>query len=60
MIRTPLLGTFRTVLEYVVFVMGGTAILVMFARGLGILWSFNPEFVHPGFRVAFVSGFMYF
>jgi len=60
MIRTRLLGTFRTVLEYVVFVMGGTAILVMFARGLGILWSFNPEFVHPGFRVAFVSGFMYF
>ena len=60
MIRTRLLGTFRTVLEYVVFVMGGTVILVMFARGLGILWSFNPEFVHPGFRVAFVSGFMYF
>jgi hypothetical protein len=60
MIRTRLLGAFRTVLEYVVFVMGGTAILVMFARGLGILWSFNPEFVHPGFRAAFVSGFLYF
>jgi hypothetical protein len=40
--------------------MGGTAILVMFARGLGILWSFAPEFVHPGFRAAFVSGCMYF
>ncbi len=59
MIRTRLFGALRTVLEYVAFVMGGMAILVMFARGLGILWSFNPEFVHPGFRTAFVSGFIY-
>jgi len=59
-IRNRLLGALRTVLEYVVFVMGGTALLVMFARGLGILWSFNPEFVHAGFRASFVSGFMYF
>jgi len=59
-IRIRLLGALRTVLEYVVFVMGGTAVLVMFARGLGILWSFNGEFVHPGFRAAFVAGFMYF
>jgi hypothetical protein len=36
-IRARLLGAFRTVLEYVAFVMGGTTILVMFARGLGIL-----------------------
>ncbi len=40
--------------------MGGTALLVIFARGVGILWSFNPEFVHPGFRAALVSGCMYF
>jgi len=40
--------------------MGGTALLVMFARGLGILWSFNPEFVHPGFRAALISGCLYF
>jgi hypothetical protein len=59
-IRNRLLGALRTVLEYVVFVMGGTALLVIFARGLGILWSFNPEFVHSGFRAAFISGFMYF
>lgn len=59
-IRNRLFGALRTVLEYVVFVMGGTAILAMFARGVGILWSFNPEFVHPGFRAAFVSGFLYF
>jgi len=60
MIRTRLLGAVRTVLEYIVFVMGGTAILVMFARGMGILWSRSPEFVHPGFRAALVSGCMYF
>lgn len=60
MIRVRLFGALRTVLEYVVFVMGGTAILVILARGVGILWSFNPEFVHPGFRAAFVAGFMYF
>ena len=60
MIRNRLFGALRTVLEFVVVVMGGTAILVMFARGLGILWSFNPEFVHTGFRAAFTSGFMYF
>lgn len=60
MIRIRLLGALRTVLEYVVFVMGGTAILVMLARGVGILWSFNPEFVHPGFRAALVAGFMHF
>jgi hypothetical protein len=60
MIRTRLFGGLRTVLEYVAFVMGGTALLVMFARGLGILWSFNPEFVHPGFRAAFVAGCMYY
>jgi len=59
-IRNRLFGALRTVLEYVIFVMGGTAILAMFARGLGILWSFNPEFVHAGFRAAFVSGFMHF
>lgn len=59
-IRFRLFGALRTVLEYVVFVMGGTAILVMFARGAGILWSFNPEFVHPGFRAALVSGLIYF
>jgi hypothetical protein len=59
-IRNRLLGALRAVLEYAVFVMGGTALLVMFARGLGFLWSFDPEFVHPGFRAAFISGFMYF
>jgi len=59
-IRNRLLGALRTALEYVVFVMGGTALLVMFARGLGIPWSFNHEFVHPGFRAAFVSGLTYF
>lgn len=56
MIRIRLFGALRTVVEYVVFVMGGTAVLVMFARGVGILWSFNPEFVHPGFRAALVAG----
>ncbi len=60
MIRTRLLGAIRTVLEYVLFVMGGTALLVMLARGLGILRSFNPEFIHPGFRAALVSGCLYF
>lgn len=60
MIRIRLLGALRTVLEYVVFVMGGTAILVMSARGLGILWSFNPEPFHPGLGTALVSGFVYF
>lgn len=60
MIRTRLFGALRTVLEYVAFVMGGTAILVMCARGVGILWSFNPEFVHPGFRAALISGCLYF
>ena len=59
-VRNRLFGVLRTVLEYVVFVMGGTAVLVMFARSVGILWSFNPEFVHPGFRAAVVSGFLYF
>jgi hypothetical protein len=59
-IRIRLLGALRTILEYIVFVMGGTAILVMFARGMGILWSRSPEFVHPGFRAALVSGCMYF
>ena len=60
MIRTRLFGALRTILEYIVFLMGGTAILVMFARGMGILWTRSPEFVHPGFRVALVSGCMYF
>lgn len=59
MVGNRLLGALRTVLEYIIFVMGGTAVLAMLARGLGILFSYNPEPVHSSFRAAFVSGFMY-
>jgi hypothetical protein len=59
-IRIRLFGALRTILEYIVFVMGGTAILVMFAHGMGILWSRNPEFAHPGLPMAVTSGLTYF
>lgn len=61
-IRIRLFGALRTILAYIAFVMGGTAIVVILARAVGVLRSCsrNPEFIHPGFRAAVGSGLTYF
>src|SRR5271165_2392765 len=54
-------GAFRTALAYVLFVMGGTALLVTLRAALGANWYFNSHgYVHPAFRVAFLSGATFF
>ncbi len=50
-------GAFRTALEYVLFVMGGTALLITLWIALGANWYFDSRaYIHPGFRAAIQSG----
>ena len=50
-------GAFRTALAYVLFVMGGTALLITLRIALGGNWYFEQRgYIHPGFRAAILSG----
>jgi hypothetical protein len=50
-------GAFRTALEYVLVVMGGTALLITLWVALGANWYFDLRgYIHPGFRSAILSG----
>jgi hypothetical protein len=50
-------GAFRAALAYVLFVMGGTALLITLRIALGGNWYFDSRaYIHPGFRAAILSG----
>lgn len=50
-------GAIRTALAYVLFVIGGTALLITLRIALGGNWYFEQRgYIHPGFRTAILSG----
>jgi hypothetical protein len=50
-------GAIRAAIEYVLIVMGGTALFITLWIGLGANWYFEPRgYTHPGFRTAILSG----
>lgn len=50
-------GALRTALEYVLIVMGGTALVVTFRIATGGNWYFEQRgYIHPGVRDTIVSG----
>ena len=54
-------GAFRTALEYVLIVMGGTALFITLRIALGGNWYFDSHgYIHPGFRASLVSGSVFF
>src|SRR5216684_2510709 len=54
-------GAFRTAIGYVLFVMGGTTLLILLRIALGGSWFFDSHgYIHPGFRATFISGATFF
>jgi hypothetical protein len=54
-------GAFRAAIDYLLFVWGGTALLILLSIGNGSPWYFDSHgYINPGFRVTFISGGIYF
>jgi hypothetical protein len=54
-------GAFRAAINYFLFVMVGTALLIGLFIGNGGPWYFDSHgYINPGFRAAFISGANYF